>query len=319
MRHRQSGIALITAVLVVALAAIAASAIMVSANLAIHRTQSLQETELAWWYADGVEAWSKTILMRDAESGGSVDALNDIWAMPVSFLPVDEGGISGGISDLQGRFNINNLGTPESQAYEKWLKLFTRLYTLATEGDEYQAKALASAIRDYIDTNSEPTGTDGAEDSDYLGMSPPRRVPNRLMSGVSELLAVRGMTPAIYQRLLPHLCALPQYSAPINVNTATPLLLLAMTSSATPGNELETFLKERSSKPAEQEGELFNARKVFDARSVADASMMSVKSSYFELRVETFIGSRRLALYSFLYRPGGGSTPLVYGRSTFTE
>ena len=43
MKRRQQGIALITAVLVVALAAIAAAAILTSANLAIHRAQNLQD------------------------------------------------------------------------------------------------------------------------------------------------------------------------------------------------------------------------------------------------------------------------------------
>src|SRR3546814_13490993 len=89
------------------LAAIAAAAILSSANLAIHRTQNLQESELAWWYVDGVESWVKTILLRDAEIN-KYDSLGDIWAMPVDFLPVDEGGLRGGVTDLQGRYNLNN-------------------------------------------------------------------------------------------------------------------------------------------------------------------------------------------------------------------
>lgn len=323
MKRRQSGVALITAVLIVALAAIASAAILSSASLAIHRTQNLQESELAWWYAAGVEAWTKTILSRDSEINRT-DSLRDIWATPVAFLPVDEGGLSGGISDLQGRYNLNNLGVPDNTKYQAQLLVFTRLFALATETDEFQARALASAIRDYIDSNSEPTGTDGAEDADYLGLSPPRRVPNRMMASVSELLAVRGVTPEIYQRLLPHLCALPQDEVPINVNTATPLLMSALMSalSSAPGIELQRFLEERIGKPAESVSELFNERKVFDGRAVSQSqisqSLMSTSSSYFELRVDTFVGSRRLALYSFLHRPGTAA-PAVYGRSTFTE
>src|SRR5690606_16912252 len=62
---RQTGIALITAVLVVALAAMASTAILVSAHIAIRRTANLQESELAWWYASGVESWVKSLLERD--------------------------------------------------------------------------------------------------------------------------------------------------------------------------------------------------------------------------------------------------------------
>ncbi|NGY06308.1 type II secretion system minor pseudopilin GspK [Solimonas terrae] len=313
MKRRQNGVALITAILIVALAAIAAAAVLSSANLAIHRTQNLQESELAWWYADGVESWVRTILQRDAEMN-KYDSLRDIWAMPVDFLPVDEGGLRGGVSDLQGRFNLNNLADTNPQRYEHELAVFTRLFGLATEGDEYQAHAIADAIRDYIDSDSQPTGSDGAEDSDYLGMDPARRVPNRPMASVSELLAVKGVTPVLYGKLAPYLCALPKIGTTINVNTASPLLMRALTPN--PGAELDQFLEDRLQKPAEKIDELFNARKVFGATDPQE--LMGTGSEFFELQVEAYIGSGRVQLYSFYYRPGSG-TPLVYGRSTFTE
>src|SRR3546814_19886520 len=103
MKRAQHGIALITAIFIVALAAIAAAAILSSANLAIHRTQNLQESELAWWYVDGVESWVKTILLRDAEHN-KYDSMGDIWAMPVAFLPVAEGGLRGGVTGLPGGY-----------------------------------------------------------------------------------------------------------------------------------------------------------------------------------------------------------------------
>lgn len=312
MKRRQRGIALVTAVLVVTLAAITATAVLTSASLAIHRTQNLQESELGWWYVDGVESWVRTILQRDAEMN-RYDSLRDIWAMPVDFLPVDEGGLRGAIVDLQGRYNLNNLGVADPQAYQQQLTVFTRLFELATGGDEYQARGIAAAIRDYVDADSEPSGTEGGEDADYLGLDPPRRVPNRPMASVSELLAVRGMTPQVYAKLAPHICALPSATT-VNVNTATPLLLQAMTPQ--PGPELERFIAERAQNPVQSTSELFNERKVYDARAAHD--LLGTSSSYFELQAEAYIGSGRLALYSFFYRPGSG-TPVVYGRSTFTE
>ncbi|WP_084196917.1 type II secretion system minor pseudopilin GspK [Solimonas soli] len=323
MRRRQRGIALITAVLVVALAAIAAAAILTSANLAIHRTQNLQESELGWWYVDGVESWVKTILQRDTEIN-KYDALSDIWAMPAA-LPVDEGGLRGVIIDLQGRYNVNNLGLSNATAagsggttatvagYPSEKAFFSRLYALATGGDAYQGEALADAIRDYVDADSEPTGSGGAEDADYLGMDPPRRVPNRPLQSVSELLGVRGMTPEIYGKLAPYLSALPKLT-PLNVNTAAPLLLQALTPQ--PGTELEQFVTERLKQPVESISD-FNKRVQLGAGAVP-SSMLSYKSDYFQLQVEAYIGSGRLELYSFLYR-AGSAAPVVYGRSTFTE
>ncbi|WP_028006699.1 type II secretion system minor pseudopilin GspK [Solimonas flava] len=314
MRRRQRGIALITAVLVVALAAIAAAAVLTSANLAIHRTQNLQESELGWWYLDGVESWVRTILQRDAELN-RYDSLKDIWATPAA-LPVDEGGLRGNIVDLQGRYNLNNLGVQgTSDAYNKQVAIFVRLYQQATGGDEYQGKALANAIRDYIDADSEPTGTDGGEDADYLGLDPPRRVPNRPMQSVSELLAVKGMTAQVYAKLVDLVAALPRNGTSINVNTAPPQLLLALFPDA--GTPLEQFIAGRSARPAERVEDLDNEYNFSTAK--VDKSLIGTSSEFFELRAEAYIGSGRLALYSFLYRPKSGGVPLVYGRSTFTE
>lgn len=313
MKRKQKGVALITAILIVTLAAIAAAAILSSANLAIHRTQNLQESELAWWYVDGVESWVKTILQRDAELN-HYDSLRDIWAMPVDFLPVDEGGLRGGVTDLQGRYNLNNLAVSDPPRYAIELSVFTRLFELATGGDEYQARGIADAVHDYVDANSEPTGSDGAEDSEYLGLDPARRVPNNLMASVTELLAVKGMTPALYGKLAPFLCALPKTRTTINVNTASPTLMHALTPN--PGAELDQFLQDRLKDPAEKISELFNSRKVFGASDPQE--LMGTGSEFFELQAEAYIGSGRVQLYSFFYRPGSG-TPLVYGRSTFTE
>jgi general secretion pathway protein K len=310
----QGGIALITAILVVALAAMASAAILVSAHLAIRRTANLQESELAWWYASGVESWVKSLLERDLDNN-RIDALTDIWAQPVDYLPVDEGFVRGQITDLQGRFNLNNLGTPDLDEYEQQVQIFARLLRYAEIAQETQARAIAAAIRDWIDADSEPTGVDGAEDNDYLRLDPPYRAANRMISSVSELLAIRGVTREIYPKLAPLVAAVPQYGVPINVNTAPPAVLYALAAQARPG--LETFVRDRIEKPAESVSELFNESGLFTAEDAPQA-LMSVTSNFFMLRAEVFIGSGRVPLYSFYFRPPG-AVPTIYGRSTDVE
>lgn len=314
MPQRQTGIALITAVLVVALAAMASTAILVSAHIAIRRTANLQESELAWWYASGVESWVKSLLERDLDTNG-FDALTDIWAQPVDYLPVDEGFARGQIIDLQGRFNLNNLGTPDTNDYAQQVEVFVRLLRVLDVAEEYQARGLAAAIRDWIDADSEPTGTDGAEDNEYLRLDPPYRAGNRMLTSVSELLAIRGMTKEIYVKLAGVVSALPQTGVPINVNTAPLPVLYAL--AAEPRPQIETFAMERLERPAESEQALFNAEGPYTGED-APQSMMAVKSSFFALRSEVFIGSSRVALYSFYFRPPGAA-PAVYGRSTDVE
>lgn len=307
MKH-QRGVALITAMLVVALASIAAAAILTSANVAIHRSTNLIQSEKGWWYVSGVEAWIKTILQRDAEDN-STDSLQDAWAKPVDYLPVDEGYIRGTITDLHGRFNLNNLGIADPQQYTRYREQFERLLQNIEGADPFQARAIADAVRDWVDADSEPTGFNGGEDAEYLGFNPPYRVANQPMQSVSELLAVKGMTRELYARLLPHVAALPETNTPVNINTATEPVLRSLVKQATP--ELEKFLRERADTPSED----------VSAQQTAfgpETPPISVNSRYFMLRTEAFIGSGRTALYSFYLRPQGGA-PIVLGRSTDTE
>lgn len=99
-RGQQRGVALITAILVVTIATIAATAMAVSHQIALHRAQTLQESEMGWWYIEGVEQWVMTILQRDAETT-EYDSLDEPWAQPVDYLPVDEGVLRGRLEDLQ--------------------------------------------------------------------------------------------------------------------------------------------------------------------------------------------------------------------------
>lgn len=303
----QHGIALITAILVVALATIAATAALSSSRVALHRAENLRDSETEWWYATGVEAWIKSILARDAQDNDT-DSLKDVWAKPVDYLPVDYGSIRGAIIDQQGLFNLNNLGTTDTstdKSYSHYVKHLERILQGIEGADIAAARPLAAAIHDWIDADDQPAGLDGAEDTEYLSRTPPYRAANRYLESVSEVLAIRGMTPKLYRQLLPYITVLPRLRTPINVNTAPGPVLLAMT--AQPSAELLRFVEERVQNPAKTPQEV---ERLF----TADSPPVSVSSEFFLLRAEIFIGSGRLALYSFYYRPAQGA-PVVLGRS----
>lgn len=304
----QRGIALITALLIVSLATIAATALLGYNYRAIHRTNSMLQTEQAGWYAVGVEAWAATLLQQDLEQN-NIDALNDIWAQPVDYLPVETGFLSGQIVDLQGRFNLNNLGIANLDQYQLYANQLERLMASIEGLDPFLARTLAPSIRDWIDTDQEQTPYDGAEDPEYARLTPPYRTANRLMQSVTELMAIKGMTREVYQRLLPHVAALPQTGTAINVNTATPPVLHAMFENPTAA--LDSFIEQRLSKPAESVSELTQQ---MDAGDTPD-SMFTVRSSFFQLQTVATIGNSRVALYSLYFRPSTGA-PTVLAHST---
>lgn len=315
---RLRGVALITALLVVALATLAATALLSSSSLAIHRTTSLRDSEQGWWVARGVEAWILGVLDADRKDN-RFDALNEPWSMPVDNLPVDYGYLRGQVVDLQGRFNLNNLDP--RIAGGTYLAQFRSLLRGLPDVDV--PLGLESAVRDWIDGDAIPESMNGAEDAEYLNLAPPYRSANRPFTVVSELLAVRGMTPAVYERLRPLVAALPAgtTAAPvatrINVNTA-PMEVLRALSPTTNEAKLAEFERRRRDNPVEDAGALnaLIAQGIWGPE--VSASVVDFRSQFFQIQAEIFVGSSRVALYSLINRPDSG-TPVVLAHSAEPE
>lgn len=85
-----------------------------------------------------------------------------------------------------------------------------------------EASRISAATADWIDIDSQP-GPGGAEDPAYARAATPYRTGGTLLADVSEWRAVAGVTPAIYARARPYLCALPEteLSQP-NINSLAP-------------------------------------------------------------------------------------------------
>lgn len=336
MRH-QRGIALITAVLVVSIAVIAATAVLDQGHYAIQRAATLQDSEKAWGYAAGAEDWVRTILQRDAEDNRH-DSLDEIWAQPQT-LPIENGALGGAIEDAFGRYNLNNLGLSDNETplartgagstdtvFLRQARILARLIDNLEGASALipDPMLLAQAIRDWIDADQFPTGS-GREDGDYLVLNPPRRAANRAMASVTELRIVldalydpRGDDARkVYALLLPHVTALPVDGVtPVNVNTATPELLFALSEQGRANGKLAQFIAEREARPlTEMKGITTDLE--FSAAD-ADPSLVAVSSSLFRLRVTAAVGQGRVALYSLIFRPQRG-LPVVLQRSTDTE
>ncbi|MGQ0530231.1 MAG: type II secretion system minor pseudopilin GspK [Panacagrimonas sp.] len=336
--QRQRGVALITAVLVVSIAVIAATAVLDAGHFAIQRTATLQDSEKAWAYAAGAEDWVRTILERDADDNQH-DSLDEIWAQPQN-LPVENGGISGRIIDLQGRYNLNNLGLASADApaagsprgagtqteFQQQAQLFARLIENIEGGPSLipDPLALAQAIRDWIDEDQMPTGN-GREDSDYLLLDPPHRAANRPMHSITELRSVLQVmfdpdsddARKAYQLLLPHVTALPvQGVTPININTATPELLLALSAQQSGNQKLREFVELREEQPLTQRGGI--STELGLAGNDANPNLLDVSSRLFQLQTQVLVGNGRVALYSLIFRPARGA-PRVLLRSTDSD
>jgi general secretion pathway protein K len=148
------------------------------------------------------------------------------WNGQTRRLPMPGGGLAEvTIRDGGNCFNINSVaeGMPPRPLLPRaaGIAQFTALMRLL-EVPEGPAQQIAAAAADWVDSDQDQSRR-GAEDRAYDGGERPYRTGGTLFAEVSELRAVAGMTPEIYEQVRPWLCALPSADlSPINVNTLSP-------------------------------------------------------------------------------------------------
>jgi len=222
MKARQRGVAIVLAMGVVALAAMAAAAIMVSQSTWARQVELTTEHIQARTVLLAGADWARALLADDRRLG-NVDHLGEPWALKLPPLPVENGELVGQIEDQQGAFNLNNLVVAaDGKINVVQLAHFRNLLATLSLPSE-----LADALADWIDRDSEPQPRDGAEDAYYLSLDPPYLPANQPLVDVAELALVRGFDDNVRARLRPYVTALPGMTA-INVNTASAEVLAAV-------------------------------------------------------------------------------------------
>ena len=299
-RHdRQRGVALITAVLMVALATMLAVDVGFRGFLDQRRSGTLFALDQGYEIALGAEAWAADFLKKDMQDS-KTDHLGETWARPLPPLPIDGGTVEGRLEDMQGRFNLNNLihtdGTPNPEAVKQLERILAML--------EIEPN-WATAMADWIDQDTQPGFPDGAEDTVYTGQDPPHLAANMPVTRVSELMVLPGFGAERFARLKPFVSALP-VGTPLNVCTAPGVVLDALSDDT----------REFSLNP----DDLVKRRKdacfptLEDLRgSLGDEQFNQLKksltdsSAYFRATVWVTIGTTQFTLYSLLARGGAGS------------
>lgn len=147
------------------------------------------------------------------------------WQGRAFRMPVPGGIATARLVDGGNCFNLNSVAeglvptdlAPRPAGVQQFIALMRIL-----EIPEGEAHRVAAATADWVDGDSIPN-PDGAEDETYAGAATPYRAANTLIADPSELRAIAGVTPELYARLRPWVCALPTTDlSPLNVNTLTP-------------------------------------------------------------------------------------------------
>lgn len=301
---RQQGVAIITALLIVTIAATVSMTISTRLQLDVRRTGNMIAQDQADFYLFAAEEWSQRILRQDKKDS-TVDGLTEVWATELPPLPVPGGSIQGTLTDLHSCININSLMEGNAVNASTQTRLNQLFNNLGITGNFTQA------ISDWIDTDLETSNPNGAEDGYYLNLEQPYRTANTPLQSLSEIRLIKGFEDSeIYNTVKDHLCAFIANSndVTINVNTASIEVLKSLSSGMT--EQLATDIIER------RDEELFDNIKEFTSFAklgtiIKDTTKLSTSSDYFLLRTQAIIGQANKVMYSIIYRDNDGKTEII--------
>ncbi|WP_419421010.1 type II secretion system minor pseudopilin GspK [Legionella sp. D16C41] len=220
--QRLKGSALISALFIMTLVAIAATAMSLRLQLDIYKTQLTINSDRLYLASQVISFWSMGELNNTKNQFAIADKYGKVLDFPKKYATIYPGiTINGSLYDLQARFNLNNLS--DRNYYPIFLNFLSNTLTKIPPEER---ERLAVAIFQWLAPYTPGRGNDEFI-TYYLKQKPPYYPSKLLFQSVSELRLVRGVTAIIYQQLSNFIAALPTVT-PININTASQKLLLSL-------------------------------------------------------------------------------------------
>ena len=285
---RQTGAALLLAMLTVTLVATMASAALWQQWRAVQVETAERQRVQAGWILTGALDWARLILREDArgnQNSGNPDHLGEPWAMPLeearlsSFLAVDKDNntdaglaafLSGEVRDQQARLNFLNLVRTTGEGTQSKLEVsaadlqtFTKLFLLL----DLPPAELNAAAQALLQTS-------------LLAANDPQPSHTPLMPTKLAHLAWLGIGRASLAALEPHVTLLPERTT-LNLNTASPQALAASVPDLSLA-DAQRLVTERERDPWRDIADAARTRPGIASQLRSDRH--DVRSRYFEVR-----------------------------------
>jgi general secretion pathway protein K len=233
-KPRPRGAALVLAMLLTALGAAVASQLIAPLSGWLAREYRARDTQASYTLADAAATWSLTVLAGDARTS-NIDHLGELWAIALPPTPVEGGTISGQITDLQARFNVNSLA-PNGVRSDAQVAVAAALFSRAQV-----PVSLLERLVDAIDRDD--VTLVGQSEAQAYG----QRFRNTNLDSLADLLDVGGFTERHVAALAPWFVVLPE-ATHVNLNTASAELLAAALPNVS-AERLQAGLASRATKP----------------------------------------------------------------------
>jgi len=332
--HKQAGVALITAILLVALATALAAKLAWDNQISMRRTESTLSLEQARLFALGAETGAILLLQEDSNLDAdywSEELKNEIWGSSVGPLELQNGideTVLGVLQfqtfDAHARFNLNNLvqyNGLDAVAEEQLINLIEILSKKPEYRELNISTTLVDNIIDFIDSDTVPHKS-GVEDGSYTSLEIPYRPPNNYLINLSELRTVFGVTEEIYEVLKNYVTVLPpgwcggaagNTTTGINFNSADVDVIQALGTGANPisPGDAESWVSQREATPFEDISEVTGL-----PQDIIGGGYAAVNSNCFEVIAQVNVGSSVMYMYSLLDR-GGPNGEIITRIRTF--
>ncbi|HBI21433.1 MAG TPA: type II secretory pathway protein [Legionella sp.] len=288
---KHCGSALITALFIMTIVAIAATAMAARLQLDIYRTGMIFNRDKLYLAAEPITGWAmrqlsaKKLLFTAQDTAGTVAYFPDTLATIYPGVT-----IQGRLIDLQARFNLNNLNGKSFRFF------FDALIALVSKNtDDTQRHLILEATSAWIHADL-PEQEQSLHLDAYLKQTPPYYPAAQPMADVSELRLIQGVNAALYRALRPYVTALPE-PTPININTAT-LTVLRCLGQGLDASQAHELLEARGTKGV---FEMAGITPLLQKLAIPNGQV-TLESQYFLSQATLSINDMHLTIYTLLKR-----------------
>lgn len=319
VRYQETGSALLSVLLVVALMSVTALAMMDVTMASIRQAKVVDQRSRLTWQIVGAEQAGRVGVARLAQTSNGA-LYEGIVGLANEFVAVaDDAQIVGRIEDASNCFNLNALfGGEETDQQQTLAEANFRLLLIASGIPESDADRLTDALLDWMDRdNTQRSG--GAEDSYYTNLPASYLTAGTRLAEISELRAIRGYNRAVTEHLTGLLCVRPDTDmSVININTLKPeqseLLSMALSGELSTDTVRDIILARPLGGWRSVEDMFADDKIQRIAPDLRQPNLLSTRSNY--LSVEGRIaGLDRETRFSIIYAIGENSAPQIVSRS----
>jgi general secretion pathway protein K len=280
---RQRGVAVITALLLTALAITVVASLFWQQQVQVRSMENQRLRLQTQWAMRGMVDFARFWLRQD---NATLTAADGVWATPIEEARLDDyvdrekvdtekfdATVSGRALDAQARFNITNLVAATGGINPKQVLAYQRLLS-NMKLDSSLAQATADAV---LRAQPKPRTADSGSDGKAAATTPASggsSEPVAFMQ-IEDLLSVPGYTPQMIEQLRDVVIILPEITG-VNVNTAPAEVLAAVTMMSLSEASALTL-----SNPRKKFVDLANFKNNIDSKQVIEDVELDVKSRYF--------------------------------------